>query len=139
MNLHKILHILLHSNQFFKIFFLILSFIIYFFFKNPFFYKSKCDLNTFFFNPGQDWSKVRWSRDHFRPPYIVFIFFPRPNFEIAARGRHWRFAGFWAFFIKLALSLYKSVFGGQIRTQRWKSVWKLGLLHLWGAIKWSFI
>ena len=62
------------------------------FFKNPFFYKCKSDLNTFFFNPGQDWSQVRWSRDHFLPSHIVFRFFPRPNFEIAARGRTWRFA-----------------------------------------------
>ena len=57
------------------------------------FSKSPSILNTFFIDPGQDLPKGLWSRDPFQPPYIVFRIFPRPNFEIAARGRHRRFAG----------------------------------------------
>ena len=57
------------------------------------FSKSISLLNIFLIDPGQDLPKGLRSRDHFQPPYIVFRIFPRPNFEIAARGRHRRFAG----------------------------------------------
>ena len=125
---HQILHILIDSNQFFN---KILCFFTCFS-KIHNFSKSISLLNIFFFDPGQDLPKGFWSRDPFQQPYIVFRIFPRLNFEIAARGRtgglpDLPISRILSVFFKLIFYLYKSIFGGHSQTQRWKSVWKLGL------------
>ena len=49
--------------------------------------RSSGDLNNVLIDPAEDWPQVRWSRDHFPSRELIFDRFPRPNFEIAARGR----------------------------------------------------
>ena len=49
-------------------------------------HRSSGDLNDILIDPAEDWSQVLWSRDHFPTRELIFNRFPRPNFEIAARG-----------------------------------------------------
>ena len=52
-----------------------------------FWHRSSDDLNDVSIDPAEDWSQVLWSRDHFPSREIIFNWFPRHNFEIAARGQ----------------------------------------------------
>ena len=49
--------------------------------------RTSGDLNDVLIDPAEDWSQVWWSRDHFPSRELIIIRFPRPNFEIAARGQ----------------------------------------------------
>ena len=51
------------------------------------YHRSSGDLNDVLIDPAEDWSQVQWSRDHFPSRELIFKGFPRPNFEIAARGQ----------------------------------------------------
>ena len=57
-----------------------------------FWHRSSGDLNDVLIDPAEDWSQVRWSRDHFPSRELIFDRFPRRNFEIVAVGRS---AGSW--------------------------------------------
>ena len=51
-----------------------------------FWHRNSGDLNEVLIDPAEDWSQAQWSRDHFPSRELIFKWFPRPNFEIAARG-----------------------------------------------------
>ena len=52
-----------------------------------FWHRSSGDLKDVLFDPAEDWSQAKWSRDHFQSRELVFNLFLKPNFEIAARGQ----------------------------------------------------
>ena len=60
----------------------------------PFWHRNSGDLNDVSIDPAEDWSQVRWSRDHFLSRKLIFSRVPRPNFEIASRGGLVRYLDF---------------------------------------------